>query len=183
MPPSAKAISPSGSMPASIPVETMAEWWMEGALEKLADLRRSSCPGPPPRLHIPRRAQHEPRRVAPRPSSHQRGRGEPQSRMARALVRKEPRSDVRPQCDGLNSARLRGDVPATKPFQANFLAGFEAFRLSPSAVPPFPTVQRDPRAVFRPISRPARAMRPPSPAKPTCRCLRPNSPSAMAACR
>ena len=66
----------------------MAEWWMEGALEKLTDADDPVARVAAPRLHLPHRPQHEPRRVAPRPSAHQCRRRQPQPRMARAERRR-----------------------------------------------------------------------------------------------
>ena len=59
----------------------LAEWWMEGALERLLDeadpvARRLLARGPSTR------PQHESRRLAPRPPAHQRRRTQPQPRMA-----------------------------------------------------------------------------------------------------
>ncbi len=93
------------------PGETMAEWWMEGALEKLTDMDDPVARVLRRRMHLPRRSQHESRRVPARPSAHQcRGR-EPQSRMACAVRRKEPRGSLRPQCDGRDRHRFRDGRP------------------------------------------------------------------------
>jgi murein tripeptide amidase MpaA len=56
-------------------------------------------------------ARHEPRRIGARASAHQcRGR-EPQPRMARPLRRTQPRSALRPQCDGRAEASVRDGHP------------------------------------------------------------------------
>ena len=102
---SARARSRSGSTRASIPARSMAEWWMEGALEWLTDAtrpRRCCAAG-----DVPRRAQHEPRRHAARASAHQRRGREPQPRMARADARAQPRSAVRARRDGRDRRRFR----------------------------------------------------------------------------
>src|SRR5438477_268205 len=62
-------------------------------------------------LHLPCRPQHEPRRLASRPPSDQRGRRQPQPRVARAVGRKESRGAVRPQCDGQDRRRFRDGYP------------------------------------------------------------------------
>ena len=64
------------------PGESMAEWWMEGALEKLTDEDDPVARVLRKRMHLPRRPEHEPRRVAPRAPAHQRRRRQPQPRMA-----------------------------------------------------------------------------------------------------
>ena len=108
------------------PGESMAEWWMEGALERLPDTadpvtRRAARKG-----DVPHRPQHEPRRHAPRPSAHQRRRHEPQPRMARAdRWKRAPKcSCVRDAMDetGVDFAM---DVHGDEAIPANFLAGFE----------------------------------------------------------
>ena len=73
------------------PGETMAEWWMEGALERLLDDADPVAAPAAREGDLPHRPQHESGRLAARPSAHQRGRRQPQPRMARA----EPRSAAR----------------------------------------------------------------------------------------
>ena len=46
------------------PGETMAEWWMEGALEKLTDEDDPVVADAPPRMHLPGDPEHESRRLA-----------------------------------------------------------------------------------------------------------------------
>ena len=58
----ARASCKSGSTPASIPARRMAEWWMEGALERLTDEDDPVARVLRERVHLPRRPQHEPRR-------------------------------------------------------------------------------------------------------------------------
>ena len=85
---------------------------VDGRRAREADRRgRSGRPRAAPRMHLPRRPQHEPRRLAPRPPAHQRRRREPQPRMACAVGREEPRSAVRPQCDGRDRRRFRDGRP------------------------------------------------------------------------
>jgi murein tripeptide amidase MpaA len=93
------------------PGETMAEWWMEGALEFLTDPTNQTALAPAREGRVPHRAQHEPGRLAPRPSAHQRGRCEPQPRMACADDGEEPRSVPRPRGDGRDRLRLRDGHP------------------------------------------------------------------------
>ena len=52
-----------------------------------------------------------PGRLAARPSAHQRGRHQPQPRMARAERRAQPRSALRPQRDGRDRRRFRDGRP------------------------------------------------------------------------
>jgi hypothetical protein len=81
------------------PGETMAEWWMEGALELLTDpadphgrALRQAC--------VPHRAQLQSRWQRARAPAHQRGGRQPQPRMARTEHGAFARSAGDPQCDG-----------------------------------------------------------------------------------
>ena len=116
------------------PGESMAEWWMEGALEKLTDEDDPVARILRKRMHLPRRPEHEPRRIAPRSSPHQRGRREPQPRMACAVGREEPRSAVRPQRDGRDRRPTsRWTCMATRRFPRTSSPASRAFPRLPSA--------------------------------------------------
>ena len=167
------------------PGETMAEWWMEGALERLLDeadpvtrrLREKAT------FHIV--PNMNPDGSLPRPSADQRGRRQPQPRMARAEPRAAARKcfHVRDEMDrtGVDFAM---DVHGDEAIAANFLAGFEGIpALEAGAAGPVRRVQPRRWSRRRPISRPTRAMRSPRPARPICRCRPPSSPSASARCR
>ena len=108
------------------PGETMAEWWMEGALERLLDEADPVTRRLREKRDLPHRPQHEPGRLVPRPFADQRGRREPQPRMARAEPRRRaPRCfHVRNEMDrtGVDFAM---DVHGDEAIAANFLAGFE----------------------------------------------------------
>ena len=102
--------STSGSTPASTP----ARAWPNGgwkARSKSSPTRRSGRPRAAQRMHLPRRSEHEPGRVAPRAPAHQCRRREPQPRMACAVGREEPRSPLRPQRDGRDRRRFRDGRP------------------------------------------------------------------------
>ena len=110
--------------------------------------RRPGRPRASPRMHLPGRPQHEPRRVAARPPAHQRGRREPQPRMARS--RRPSKSPevlcVRNAMDetGVDFAM---DIHGDEAIPANFLAGFEGIpSLTERQTRPVQAVQRHARA-------------------------------------
>ena len=130
---------------------------VDGRRAREADRRgRSGRPRAAQGMHLPRRSQHEPRRLAPRSPPHQRRRREPQPRMARAVRREEPGGAVRPQCDGRNRRRFRDGRPRRRgdPRQLpRRLRGHPLAQRSPAEA--VQAVQRDARA---PVARlPARA--------------------------
>ena len=166
------------------PGESMAEWWMEGALEKLTDeddpvarVLRRECT-------FQCRRQHEPRRVAAR---------SPRTNAAGVNLNREwhaPSAEKSPEVLCVRSA-----MDETPP---RLRDGRSRRRSNPRQLPR--RLRRHPvaRATSnsscstcsarrssgcRPISSAARAMRPRRPAGPTCRCPLPSSPSATAACR
>jgi hypothetical protein len=88
------------------PGESMAEWWMEGALEKADRCGRRDGAGAAGKGDVQYRAEHEPGRQLPRASAHQRRRREPQPGMARADRGAQPGSAGGPQRDGRDRRRL-----------------------------------------------------------------------------
>ena len=167
------------------PGETMAEWWMEGALERLLDdadpvSRRLREQG-----DLPHRPEHESRTdrgaaiCAPMrsaPTSTANGTSRPPERSPEVLC-------VRNEMDrtGVDFAM---DVHGDEAIAANFLAGFEGI----------PSWTEGQQALFDRFSDalvahlarfpdPTRAMRSRRPARPICRCRPPSSPSASARCR
>ena len=166
------------------PGESMAEWWMEGALEKLTDEDDPVARVLRKRVHLPRRPQHEPRRIAPRSPSDQCGRRQPQPRVACAVGREEPRSAVRAQRDGRDRRPIsRWMFMATRRFPRTSSPASREFPRSPIGSRSCSTCSARHSSACRRISSAARAMRSLRPGRPTCRCRRPSSPSATAASR
>ncbi len=118
--------------------------------------RRSGRARASARVHLPRRSQHEPRRVAPRASAHQRGRREPQPRMACADCREEPRGAVRPQRDGRDRRRLRDGHPRRRSHPGQLPCWVRGHSLA----------DRAPDAIVRIVQRHARAAEPGFPDRP-----------------
>ena len=76
------------------------------------------------------------------------------------------------------------DVHGDEAIPANFLAGFEGIpSLTDEQLELFKLFSATRSSASRPTSRRARAMKSRRRARPTCRCRRPSSPSATAACR
>ena len=136
---------------------------VDGRRAREADRRgRSGRPRAAPGMHLPRRAQHEPRRLAPRPSQDQRRRREPQPRMARASAEKSPEVlCVRNAMDetGVDFAM---DVHGDEAIPANFLAGFEGIpSLTDAPAASCSTLSARRSSGSRPISSASRATRSP----------------------
>ena len=130
---------------------------VDGRRAREADRRgRPRRPRAAPRLHLPRRPQHEPRRLAPRPPAHQRRRREPQPRMACAVGREEPRSPVRPQCDGRDRRRFRDGRPRRRGDP----------RQLPRRLRGHPLAERRAAAAVQPVRRDARTALARLPAQP-----------------
>ena len=116
---------------------------------------------------LPHRPQHEPGRIEPRPSAHQRGRHQPQPRMARrrapSAARKCSTSATRwtrpASISRWTSMATRRSPPISSPASRAFRAGTRSSRRL------FDAFSAALVARSRPISRPTRAMRSPSPGK------------------
>ena len=78
-----------------------------GRARAAARRRRSGDPAAAREGDLPHRPEHEPGRVAARPPPHQRGRREPQPRMARAEPGEQPGGVPRPRRDGPDRRRFR----------------------------------------------------------------------------
>ena len=143
------------------PGESMAEWWMEGALEMLNDPDdpHARCCAEMP---VPHRAQHESRRSMSRPSAHQR-RGVNLNREWH-----EPTAETRPEVLCVRNAmdetgvHLAMDIHGDEAIPAVFLAGFEGIPNWTDAPARNTAVEAGARRA-RPISRRSWAManRPP----------------------
>ena len=166
------------------PGESMAEWWMEGALEKLTDeddpvarVLRKECTF----------------RVVPNMNPDGSRRGHLRTNAAGVnlnrewhapIGREEPRGAVRPQRDGRDRGRFRDGRPRRRgdPRQLpRRLRGHSFARLTASSRCSSSSARRS--SACRPTSSASRAMKSRRPARPICRCRRPSSPSATAACR
>ena len=109
------------------PGESMAEWWMEGALE-VPD--RSRRPGRRARCarkcRLPRRAQLQSRRLAAAGTCGPTRSGVNLNReWHEPSAEKIARSARDPQCDGRDRGRLRDGRPRRRGDRRHFLAGFE----------------------------------------------------------
>ena len=166
------------------PGETMAEWWMEGALEKLTD-----SDDPVARVLRAECTFH----VVPNMNPDGSRRGHLRTNAVGINLNREwhaPSAEKSPEvlcvrnrmdATGVDFAM---DIHGDEAIPANFLAGFEGIpslteRQSRVVRRNFPTRS----SACRPISRRARAMRSRPRARPICRCRRPSSPSASARCR
>ena len=150
------------------PGESMAEWWMEGALERLTDTEDAVT-----KALLDKATIH----VVPNmnPDGSFAGICAPtrpgvnlNREWARAVGGKEPRSAVRARCDGRDRRRFAMDIHGDEAIPANFLAGFEGIpSLDRRRTANASTISGGgwPRA--RPISRPRRAIPNRSPARPT----------------
>jgi murein tripeptide amidase MpaA len=160
----------------------MAEWWMEGALEKLTDeddpvarVLRRECT-----FH-----------VVPNMNPDGSRRGHLRTNAVGTNLNREwhaPSAERSPEVLCVRNAMdetgvdFAMDVHGDEAIPANFLAGFEGI----------PRTERQ-QAAVQPVRRDARALSPdfqrsqgyevPARARPICRCRRPSSPSATAACR
>ena len=90
---------------APAPGETMAEWFVEGLLDRLTDRRRPGGAFAARARGVPRRAEHEPGRQRARQPAHQRRWREPQPRVAGARPGAEPRGALRARRDARNRRR------------------------------------------------------------------------------
>ena len=166
------------------PGESMAEWWMEGALEKLTD-------EDDPVARVLRRECTF--RVVPNMNPDGSRRGHLRTNAAGMNLNREwhaPSAEKSPEVLCVRNAMdetgvdFAMDVHGDEAIPANFLAGFEgipSLTEAPAAAVQACSARRS--SASRPISSASRAMRSPRPARPICRCPRPSSPSATAACR
>ena len=161
----------------------MAEWWMEGALEKLTD-------EDDPVARVLRRECTF--RVVPNMNPDGSRRGHLRTNAVGVNLNREwhaPSAEKSPEVLCVRNAMdetgvdFAMDVHGDEAIPANFLAGFEGIpSLTDRQLKLFnlfgETLER-----LSPDFQRSRAMRFRRPARPTCRCRRPSSPSATAACR
>ena len=162
----------------------MAEWWMEGALEKLTD-------EDDPVARVLRRECTF--RVVPNMNPDGSRRGHLRTNAAGVNLNREwhaPSAEKSPEVLCVRNAMdetgvdFAMDVHGDEAIPANFLAGFEgipSLDRAPARICSTCSARRS--SACRPISSASRAMKSRRRARPTCRCRRPSSPSATAACR
>ena len=167
------------------PGETMAEWWMEGALERLLD------EADPVARRLREKATFH---IVPNMNPDGSFRGHLRTNAVGTNLNREwhapsleksPEVLPRPQRDGPDRRRFRDGRPWRRGDRRQFprrLRGHPELerRSSRNCSTRFAEALV---AASRPISRPTRAMRSPRPARPICRCRPPSSPSASARCR
>ena len=142
----------------------MAEWWMEGALEKLTD------PDDPVARVLRRECTFH---VVPNMNPDGSRRGHLRTNAVGVNLNREwhaPSAEKSPEVLCVRNAMdetppdFAMDIHGDEAIPANFLAGFEGIpSLTERQTPPVQAVPRQRSSASRPISRPARAMRSPAP--------------------
>ena len=152
------------------PGESMAEWWMEGALDKLTDpadpiarLLRRECT-----LHVvPNCNPDGSVRGASADQCHRR---KPQPRVARADCGTLARSACHPQCDGCDRRRFRDGRARRRGDRSQFPRRLRRHSLvERGAGRAIYALSHDPGAAHARFPDRPRATRPPAPAKPISR--------------
>ena len=162
----------------------MAEWWMEGALERLLD------EADPVVRRLREKATFH---IVPNMNPDGSLRGHLRTNAAGVNLNREwhaPSAESSPEVLCVRDEMDRTgvdfamDVHGDEAIAANFLAGFEGIpSLQAGAAGRVRRVQRRLWSGPRRISRPTRAMRSRPPARPISPCRPPSSPSASAPCR
>ena len=158
---------------------------VDGRRARKADRRRRSGRSQASqRMHLPRRAEHEPGRLAPRPPAHQRRRRKPQPRMARAVRREEPGSAVRSQRDGRNRRRFRDGHPRRRSDPRQLPCWVRRHSVaSPSASRNCSSLFAETLERLSPDFQRSQGYEVPAPGQANMSCPRPSLPSATAASR
>ena len=153
------------------PGESMAEWWMEGALEVLCDpadpvarVLRQKC-----RLHVVPNCN--PDGSLSRAPADQRGRASTSTANGtRPSAEKSPEVLALLTAMDATGVRFAMDVHGDEAIAANFLAGFEGIPSWTDALGgEYAALPRDPRAAQPRFPDRQGLCRSPSPARPTCR--------------